>query len=734
MLLGYASHLSVLPGEEITFYVSADAGTAQAQVVRLCGVSHDSSALGAAIEEVTPADLPDRLTLSRQATVSGSYFVAQLNHRVSTAVAFAIWMQPTLKKESAQTLVDINSPDDSFRLTLHLQGGGLSAVVNSGADSLVRVELPDVCRPSRWNLVGISIDLQRGELQLLSNHLTASGERLTASSVGKIQADELQMQTLTLGASQHRDGPVSDHFNGRIDRPLLLSEPLDIGGFERLADPDSRPPGDAVLASWDFSQDMHSQRIVDTGPLGLHGRVVNRPTRAVRGHEWSGDEMFWPMAPHLWSGVHFHEDDIDDAGWEETCRLRLPIDLKSGLYALKLTKGSQVEHVPFYVRARSAGNPVLFLAPTNTYLAYANERLAAGSRAGALSRVMPFPIELSDADRYLFDHPELGSSLYDRHIDESGVTYSSRLRPIVNMRPNYRTWINAGRRHFAADLYISGWLEGQAVPFDMATDEDLDRDGLDLLSRYQVVVTGSHPEYWTTPMMRAVEEFTSTGGHLMYLGGNGFYWVTAFTDEQRTSIEVRRGYSSQRNWTSHSAEVSLASTGELGGTWVHRGRAPQRLVGVGSWACGFGPGTGYTRTPASLDPEFDFVFEGVTEHPIGEYGYVLGGAAGDELDRTSDALAEGADVTVLMSSMQHDKWCWPFVETQMDITSGLGGDDNPEIRSDVVWVRRPNGSRIFSVGSICWGASMAFNEGRNGVSRLTLNVLRHLIGTNEGSA
>jgi N,N-dimethylformamidase len=37
------------------------------------------------------------------------------------------------------------------------------------------------------------------------------------------------------------------------------------------------------------------------------------------------------------------------------------------------------------------------------------------------------------ADWCMYEHPELGGSLYDTHADGSGVCYSSRLRPVLNL-------------------------------------------------------------------------------------------------------------------------------------------------------------------------------------------------------------------------------------------------------------------------------------------------------------
>ena len=57
-------------------------------------------------------------------------------------------------------------------------------------------------------------------------------------------------------------------------------------------------------------------------------------------------------------------------------------------------------------------------------------------------------------DLYLQEHRELGYSLYDTHLDGSGVCYSSCLRPILNLRPKYASWLGAhgsGLWQFNAD-------------------------------------------------------------------------------------------------------------------------------------------------------------------------------------------------------------------------------------------------------------------------------------------
>ncbi len=84
----------------------------------------------------------------------------------------------------------------------------------------------------------------------------------------------------------------------------------------------------------------------------------------------------------------------------------------------------------------------------------------------------------------------------------------------------------------------------------------------------------------------ALEGHVRGGGRLMYLGGNGHYWVTAVDPRRPHLIEIRRGNSGGRTWESAPGEAYLSSTGEPGGLWRHRGRPPNRLLGVGFSAQG----------------------------------------------------------------------------------------------------------------------------------------------------
>jgi len=152
-------------------------------------------------------------------------------------------------------------------------------------------------------------------------------------------------------------------------------------------------------------------------------------------------------------------------------------------------------------------------------------------------------------------------------------------------------------------------------------------------------MTGTHPEYWSGGMIDAARAYVEGGGRLMYLGGNGMYWVTERDPEHGHTIEIRRNGPSTRAWDPEPGEGYLSATGELGGLWRHRGMAPQRSLGVGFTAQGNGEGRPYARNP-DLPPEAAWVLDGIgADELIGDLpSPAIGhGAAGFEIDRLDHA-------------------------------------------------------------------------------------------------
>ena len=60
---------------------------------------------------------------------------------------------------------------------------------------------------------------------------------------------------------------------------------------------------------------------------------------------------------------------------------------------------------------------------------------------------------------------------------------------------------------------------------------------------------------------QGLHQYLDGGGRVMYLGGNGFYWVTGVDPERPHIIEIRR-WRGTETWETEPGEVFLSTTGE----------------------------------------------------------------------------------------------------------------------------------------------------------------------------
>jgi N,N-dimethylformamidase len=520
---------------------------------------------------------------------------------------------------------------------------------------------------------------------------------------------------------------VRGAYNGKLALPCIYEGALGDRQLVALAGSGDRPAvSDRLRAWWNLTRDLDSS-VVSGGVAGApDGRLVNQPTRAVTAHNWDGSCYEWRHAPELYGAVHFHDDDIDDVGWEASCELEVPGDLASGVYALRLRAGGFEDHTPFFVRAAPGReNPVALVAPTASYLAYGNEHLATAAPMG--QAIVGHTPALQPMDLLLMEHPELGLSMYELHTDGSGVAFSSRRRPILNMRPRHR-FSFLGTWQFPSDLYLVDWLETRGTPYDVLIDEDLHREGVDALRPYRAVITGSHPEYASEQMLDAYETYVTAGGHVMSMGGNGFYWVISYSAEKPWIMEVRRGENGVRAWQAAPGETSHSTTGEKGGIWRNRGRPPQKLVGTGFTSEGYAGSFHYDRMPDGELPEMRWIFEGVPPgEPIGDFGLVGGGAAGQEIDRTDVTLGTPPH-TYLVASAQNQNDSYKVVPEEIDFMfDGVGGTEHPNVRADLTYFEAPGGGAVFATSSIAWSGALSHAGYDNNVARITGNVLERFI-------
>lgn len=677
-VVGYCDPLSVRPGKQVKFKISSyTPGPARVSLVEL--ISGDDRPHGTGlIERPVDAGLPEQVELVHQPLVMGSYALVPDMPRVGFG-SFEMWVYPTLLREQAQCLANLGS------VQLRVREDGFSAATSHG-----RVEISCNVQLRRW----YQVQLQFGQTLSLSVKRSGHGvgeQDRSWSSSGELASD-LAPSDWYLAAF----APGVEHFNGRLEAPSVTQ-------------------GDDTVAAWDFSVAVNSQRIVDTSGYARDGELMQTPTRGVCGVAWDGSTHSYLHRPDHYGAIHFHEDDLTDAGWQDTVCWEVPLGLASGQYALKVEQGESNDYMPFFVRpsAGQRGSDLLYLVPTASYLAYANQRVNFTNEQLGDSRIR-------DANNaFLYAHEDVGYSLYEYHRDGSGVHFSSRLRPVLNMKPQNPTWA------FNADTHITAWLDAIEQPFDVLTDEDLHLEGPAALAGYRTVITGTHPEYYSTSMRDALGSWMRQGGRLMYMGGNGFYWRIAHHPDNPAIIEVRRAEDGTRAWIAQPGEYYHQFTGEYGGLWRRLGRPPNELVGIGFAAQGFDGGTYYRVQSGALDSRVAFALEGVTDSDVlGDFGNQGGGAAGEEIDRWDESLGSPAHAVVIASSENHRPGMLR-VKEEFHMMAPPGND--PKVRADMVFFELPGGGAVFSTGSISYAGALAHNDYDNNIATLTGNVLRRFL-------
>lgn len=723
-IVGYASQWSVAPGDTLEFKVSTYGPVEyRADLVRIiCG--DDDPDRGLYREEEIDAPFSGIHPGHTQEMFAGSFVTVPSAPQLERIESFTVqaWIFPTTPLAGEQGVVAHWDATTSRGFALVITADGVLAL-KTGDGTSSEVRLAAALEPRRWYLVSGSFDDLSGEIRVRQHRADSEVEAGNTTETQGKGSFRPAGAPLLMAALPAATGRVECHFNGKIDRPRITARALEPREIEALAWSNLPHEGDAdVVAAWDFSRDIGRARITDAGYNGLHGSTVNLPSRGVKGFNWSGREQSWSHTAEEYGAIHFHDDDHYDAGWSTDFSHTVPDTLKSGVYAARLRAEDDEWHVTFFVRPRrgTATSKLAFLASTATYMAYSNYRWHMSEHYAEVAET--FWTTLTRNDAFLQEHREFGHSTYDTHADGSGVRYASRLRPVLNMAPKTPLW------SFNPDTHILAWLEEKGIGFDVVTDEDLHREGAGLLEAYRAVMTGTHPEYYSTPMWDGMRGYLARGGRLAYFGGNGFIWRCAFSEEWPGALELRRAEDGIRYRDEEPGEYWLEFTGEYGGLWRRLGMAPQALVGVGTVAVGFDRSGYYRRTPQSFDPRAAFIFEGIgKDELIGTFGIQGGGASGSEIDATDPLLGTPVHALVIARSEGHSANTWLVPDETGFHHSAMDGIQNPRIRADMTFFETPSGGAVFSTGSIAWGASLPHENWCNNVSRISENVLRRFL-------
>lgn len=707
-IVGYCDPLAPAAGTTLTVHVSAgdEGDRLTCELVRLMGPGTPDSEPP---YEVLRSIATETVAAHRRLAHPGSAMTVQSGQApaltsVPTVLSF---VHPTCEPRRRQALVCWGDPWSTGGLAVHLDEE-LRPALTISAETTQTVTAPAPLPVGQWSAVMAG---QQSDGRLALRVFAASGDPRGDWSVATRRssgAPEL-VDTFVVAARQTSEGNLTDHFTGLLEAVTVLAAPLDPAlTTDLLLDGNSVLP--RTWTALDFTPRIDSPSetwsVVDRGPNHLRATLHNMPMRAVPGVRWTGAVHDWREAPNQYAALHFFADALEDCEWPADWSVHIPSDTVSGFYAARVTNGDAVDLIPFFVRpAAPSGARVLLVAPTATYAAYANSRFWWEDPIQEL--VQDRLVELGAEEQYLVTHPELGLSNYDEHLDGTPVCYSSRRRPNLNMRPGH-----VRGEGYASDLHLVAWLDRSGVAYDVATDEDWHFGGERFLEAYDVVITGTHPEYVSLAMLDSGVSWVGGGGRLMYMGGNGFNSNVAFDAKRPWIIENRRVelWEADDEWRVARAHNSV--DGERGGAFPASGRRPAALIGVESATMGFDRSYPYHLTEARHRPDVAFASEGIAGPVLGARGD-NGGVVGQEWDNAA-GIDLGPGHVILGSSRDHS------------LIPPLFGAMRADYHADLVLYLRGPGA-VFSVSSMAWAAELSQHDYRNDVARMSDNVLRRFL-------
>lgn len=272
-----------------------------------------------------------------------------------------------------------------------------------------------------------------------------------------------------------------------------------------------------------------------------------------------------------------------------------------------------------------------------------------------------------------------GASLYHwRNPDALGREYASA---VTRARPNPFADPDRGPYHLAHGLAtLLRWIERAGYVYDIIADEDLHAEPR-LLQQYTCVVLDCHAEYWTSQMYDGLRSYLTRGGACVDLSGNGLYWKTHLSGDL---IEVAK-------------PSGVLSNGEAGGLWSDLGRSESSVRGIAYTSTG-----SKTYAPYRVLQPDHWLFRGTGVRLgsiIGAQG-AWGAASGHETDKINRHTP--AKTVVLAKGLN---------------PRGSG--------ADMVWVERPDGGRVFAVGSITFTGAL---ESDPVLDRVMRNALNYCLG------
>jgi hypothetical protein len=235
------------------------------------------------------------------------------------------------------------------------------------------------------------------------------------------------------------------------------------------------------------------------------------------------------------------------------------------------------------------------------------------------------------------------------------------------------------------DAKALAWLEAQGYEFECVTDLELHAPHFDL-SRYRVIVSFGHHEYWTQEMRDRLDAYIDAGGNVAFFGGNTC-WFRAEYDETRQAVRRAGRWTETPEWKTTGVSYACG-----GGKWI-----------------GPRPPTGYTIRDAR---HWAFAGANVSDgETFGDDARLIG--------YECDGAPPETDLYVLADASIRD---WPVADGSGEVSARARA---------TMGIRKDNGT-VFTASTVDW--ARVLHAGDPIVERITHNVLRRLLGVPDAAA
>lgn len=346
----------------------------------------------------------------------------------------------------------------------------------------------------------------------------------------------------------------------------------------------------------------------------------------------------------------------------------------NNILARKEDKSSIYESIPFIVKNIHSQNKILLQLPTNTWQAYNN--------SGFLNSSCLYP------------YPQCRNHQNSIHLQSVEISFE---RPF--------------HKDVTAEVYpFIKWAKENDIPMDFAANHDL--ENYPFISRYKLIISVGHDEYWTKTMKENLEKFRDAGGNLIFLTSNTIFWNSRYQQAANMLVSYKNyiQFDPFNDNRKNDYDPTLV-TGRF--PFVNNHEAT--LLGNFSNEL---PGKGGFTLYSVADPSVSWIFEGTGLKNNDKIGELSSAAGAKEVDSTPFNFINNIPVP------------------KQDFTPAknlkiIGVGDRGQINATMtIYNSKPDnyswgeGATVFSAGSWNWVTQSIEKDSR--IQRITFNLVKKM--------